>query len=79
MVNTGQDNPLPRALWEAFCRRYRIAEESVPLFATDNAGHVQTKSWGKASRPILCRSEEMEALVRRETAKLVADHIHAPR
>jgi hypothetical protein len=29
-------------LWIAFCQKYRVAEDSVPLFDCDDGGFVQT-------------------------------------
>lgn len=64
-----------RHLWDSFCARFQVAEEAVPLFATENGHAILTKEIGaKRRRRILCRSSEMDALVRLEVEKLVADY-----
>jgi hypothetical protein len=62
-------------LWNSFCRKYRIAEDSVPLFECDENNFVLSKEIG-ASRPrkILLRSFAMEDMMRREAKKVVDDH-----
>ena len=52
-----------QALWDAFCAAHRIAETSVPLFATAPDGTVEVFAYGRDARPILRRSTEMEALL----------------
>src|SRR5271165_3562155 len=60
-------------LWVAFCRKYRVADDSVALFDCDDGGFVQTKEIGKKRmRKVLCRSEAMEVTLRRE-GKIVVD------
>jgi hypothetical protein len=62
-------------LWVAFCRKYRVADDSVPLFDCDDGGFVQTKEIGKKRmRKVLCRSEAMEVMMRREGKIVVDDH-----
>jgi hypothetical protein len=60
-------------VWNKFCQRFKVAEQSVPLFAADADGVVAHRMIGRTSRPILMRSPEMEALILTETAKLVED------
>src|SRR5207247_9596103 len=61
-------------IWKKFCRAQRIAETGVPLFDASAEGTVSTVSIGLARpRQVLGRSAEMEALVLRETDKLVED------
>lgn len=47
----------------------------MPLFDLDDSGVVRTRLMGSAGRRILCRSPEMESLIRAEVAKLVSDHV----
>lgn len=67
---------LPAELfWNALCSRFSIAQKAVPLFDTQPDGSVSLKTVGKAStRSLLVRSPAMEAMVRAEAAKLIADH-----
>ena len=61
-------------LWNSFCQRYGVREDSVPLFECDESGMVLTKEIGTVRpRKILQRSAAMEALMRRETDKVVGD------
>jgi hypothetical protein len=63
------------ALWNSFCRRYRVGEDSVPLFECDASGLVLAKEIGAARRRrILQRSLAMETLMRQEVEKVVGDH-----
>jgi hypothetical protein len=63
------------ALWRSFCQRYRVSEESVPLFECDESGFVLTKEIGiSRRRNILQRSSAMEALMRKEAEKVTKDH-----
>jgi hypothetical protein len=58
-------------LWTKFCERH--IDSCVPLFATEG-NTVLTKTIGRnGGRSVLLRSPEMEALVLRETQKLVED------
>ena len=60
-------------VWNKFCQRFKVVEQSVPLFLTDVDGVVAHRMLGRTSRPLLMRSPEMEALILAETAKLVED------
>ena len=60
-------------VWNKFCQRFKVFEQSVLLFAADADGVVAHRMLGRTSRPILLRSPEMEALILAETAKLVED------
>lgn len=63
------------SLWRSFCQRYRISEESVPPFECDEGRFVLTKEIGiSRRRKILKRSPAMDALMRKEVAKVVEDH-----
>src|SRR6516162_10987385 len=67
-----------RQLWNSFCQRYRVEEDSVPLFECDANGLVLIKEIGTVRRrKILRRSAAMEALMRQEVEKVVSDHIAA--
>src|ERR1700756_2218386 len=62
-------------LWRSFCQRYRIGEDSVPLFQSDENGFVLSKEIGTARRrKILQRSSAMEALMRQEAKRVIDDH-----
>lgn len=62
-------------LWNTFCCRHRVAEESVPLFACDSDGNVLTKQVGtKRPRTVLRRNPQMEMVMRREVKKASDDH-----
>ena len=61
-------------LWQGFCRRMSVIDQSVPLFDSDTDGIVQIRNIGHTNpRPVLKRSERMEELVLVETDKLLAD------
>jgi len=62
-------------IWNAFCARFNIAKECVPLFESTTNGIVATKTIGKAAstRSVLARSAEMEEMILRETEKLLED------
>ena len=63
-----------KQLWKSFCDVQMIAVNSVPLFASDSDGFVETKEIGQqAKRKVLARHREMEELVVRETDLLVED------
>jgi len=63
-----------RQIWDDFCTTYNIATTKVPLFETSSGLTVKTKQIGKPTpRSILCRSSEMDALIRAECAKLIDD------
>ena len=64
-------------LWIAFCQKFRVAEDSLPLFDCDDAGFVRTKEIAKPRpRKFLRRSEAMETSMCRESRK-VGDHKNA--
>jgi hypothetical protein len=61
-------------LWNQFCTTNNIATNKVPLFETSFDLAVKTKQIGKPNpRNILCRSPEMDTLIRAECAKLIDD------
>ena len=56
-----------RDLWVAFFRKYRVAEDSVPLFDCEEGGFVRTREIGKPRpRKLLRRSEAMEIMMQPE-------------
>jgi hypothetical protein len=62
-------------LWHSFCQRYRVGEDSVPLFESDEDGLVLSREIGTGRRrKILQRSSAMEALMRQEAKKAIDDH-----
>jgi hypothetical protein len=62
-------------LWNSFCQRYSVGEDSVPLFECDENGFVQSKEiGGLRRRKILQRTSAMEALMRQEANKVVSDY-----
>ena len=65
--------PSKRDIWNQWVGEYVDTTEPVPLFATDDDGHVQTKTHGRDNRPVLRRSHEMETLLRSEGRKVVED------
>jgi hypothetical protein len=60
-------------VWNKFCQRFNVVEQSVPLFTTDSDGVVAHRMLGRTSRSVLMRSPEMEALILAQTQKLVED------
>lgn len=63
-----------RHIWNQFCNLHCIETNKVPLFATLPGLAVKTKQIGKPKlRNILCRSPEMDNLVRAECTKLIED------
>jgi hypothetical protein len=63
-----------KQIWNNFCDAQGIAANSVPLFASDRDGFVETKEIGKkAKRKVLVRHREMEELILKETDILVGD------
>ena len=63
-----------RQIWNEFCSTHNIATTKVPLFETSSVLAVKTKQIGKPTlRSILCRSPEMDTLIRTECAKLIED------
>jgi hypothetical protein len=67
------DDITKRDVWDRWLSKYDVVEDHVPLFATDDEGHVQTQPHGKDDRPILKRHPEMETLLRSEGRKVVED------
>jgi len=56
-----------RQIWNDFCTTHSIATTKVPLFETSSVLAVKTKQIGKPTlRSILCRSPEMDNLIRVE-------------
>ena len=51
-----------------------MLSRAVPLFDASDEGVVSTRVVGRAGRHLLRRSADMEALVRQEAGKAVADH-----
>ena len=63
-----------RQIWNEFCATHSICTNKVPLFETSSGLAVKTKQIGKPTpRSILCRSSEMDTLIRAECAKLIDD------
>jgi hypothetical protein len=58
--------------WDAFCAAY-VPDVHTPLFSTDDQCRVESRCRGK-TRTLLCRNLAMEALMRCEVGKVVADH-----
>lgn len=64
----------PKQIWVEFCAAHRIGAESVPLFATDESGFVETREIGRTNpRKVLVRHRGMEQLILRETDILNED------
>ena len=58
----------PKNIWNDFCIAHRVSIESVPLFASDENGFVETKEIGLFNkRKVLVRHRDMERLILRET------------
>ncbi len=63
-----------RQIWNQFCTTHNIATTKVPLFEASSGLAVKTKQIGKPTpRSILCRSPEMDMLIRAECTKLIDD------
>jgi len=63
-----------KQIWNNFCDAQGIAASSVPLFAPDRDGFVETKEIGKnAKRKVLVRHQAMEELILKKTDILVGD------
>jgi hypothetical protein len=63
-----------KQIWNDFCDAQMIADNSVPLFASDSDGFVETKEIGqKTKRKVLVRHREMEELILKEADILVGD------
>lgn len=70
--NTPMNNH--RQYWNQFCTTNNIATDKVPLFETSSDLAVKTKQIGKPKlKSLLCRSPEMDNLIRAECAKLIDD------
>lgn len=63
-----------RHIWDEFCRRQSVTSLLVPLFQSSSDLTVVTRTAGRTGRKLLCRSAEMELLVRTQAAKAVKDH-----
>ena len=64
---------MKQALWDAFCARFNVVGDCVPLFATDDHNNVEVKTIGKAQRLSLVRSQDCEELILEVTDQLVPD------
>ena len=63
-----------RQIWDNFCTAHQLASNSVPLFACDKIGFVETKEIGqKAKRKVLVRHRDMEELILKEADILTED------
>lgn len=62
-----------QSVWDSWIGEYVATSDPVPLFATDEGLVVETKRHGRDDRPVLKRSERMEALLRDEVVKIVED------
>lgn len=62
-----------KEVWQEWADRYLDVDNPTTLFQVDEQLNVQYKNYGKNDRRILKRSEEMEALVRREGRKVIND------
>jgi hypothetical protein len=67
-------NTSANQIWDDFCLRFSVNKNAVPLFQATTSGRVATRRHGHDGRTMLCRSEQMESLVRSEAAKAVSDH-----
>ncbi len=61
-----------RRFWFVFCHQTGLTDEGVPLFRT-KGGRALTGKIGKGDRQVIVRSQGMESLILRETAKVAAD------
>jgi hypothetical protein len=58
----------PKQIWDNFCTAHKLTSNSVPLFACNKIGFVETKEIGqKAKRRVLVRHRDMEELILKET------------
>lgn len=64
---------MKQVLWDGFCARFRVVEECVPLFASDDDRHVQARRVGRVQRQVLTRSAACEQLIVAVTDVLVSD------
>lgn len=60
-------------LWQGWAQRQINLENPIPLFETNEDLIVESTSYGRNSRQVLKRSEQMEARVRREGRKVIED------
>lgn len=67
-----QDSETPLDIWNAFCSRFRIAEDAVPLFDTV-AQEVTTRPFGRDNRSVLKRSASTDAMLNGLHRQLTAD------
>lgn len=66
-------DPAKLDLWKAFVASHSVHEQSVPLFDSQD-GAVVVVNYGSNDRKVLKRSDEMESLLRRLGAQLIAEH-----
>jgi hypothetical protein len=52
-----------RIVWDSFCDAHAVSRSSVPLFATDETGNVESFAYGRNSRLMLRRSPAMRAKI----------------
>src|SRR5262245_14743558 len=64
-----------KQIWDDFCTAHRLASNSVPLFACDKIGFVETKEIGSKikKRKVLVRHRDMEELILKEADILTED------
>lgn len=61
------------SIWDAWIDAF-VVPRGVQLFLSNDAGRVQTRVRGSRGLSVLCRSPEMEALVRERMEVLRGDH-----
>jgi hypothetical protein len=61
-----------RRFWFVFCHQTGLTDEGVPLFRTKD-GRALVGNIGKGGRQVIARSQGMESLILRESAKVAAD------
>ena len=61
-------------IWNDFCLKNKVFTNSVLLFEEDSES-VQTFQYGKNTRTLLKRSEEMETLLGHEVKKIIEDFV----
>jgi hypothetical protein len=52
----------PKTIWDNFCTAHRISIDSVPLFASDEHGLVDTKEVGRASMRMVLVRQGLEGI-----------------
>ena len=67
------ESPTRQAVWNRWVERYVSPETPVPLFETDDALTVETKTHGRDDRPILKRSPRMELQLESAVKSVVGD------